>query len=96
MERQISRTATRTPFYNLAIRGSFSANVAGSSAACSEGPSKIDHGTAQALGAERYAWGRDGGFFHPVTGVIGASGAIGDEFDALVDAAMAQDEREDE
>lgn len=42
--------------------------------------------------AERYAWLRSGGFFHHVTGVIAGTSATGDEFDALVDRGMAEEE----
>lgn len=41
--------------------------------------------------AERYAWLRSGGFFHHAMGRVGPSYATDDEFDALVDKAMARD-----
>lgn len=46
--------------------------------------------------AERYAWLRDGGFFHDLMmGRVAASGATRAEFDAAVDQAMREksDER---
>lgn len=42
--------------------------------------------------ADRYDWLRAGGFFHRVTGVIAGTSATGDEFDALIDQGMAEEE----
>lgn len=57
-----------------------------------EGPrAKPDRQTWSERDAERYAWLRSGGFFHHAMGSVGPSYATDDEFDALVDKAMARD-----